>query len=100
MLKDRGIVNVQPVKVATNRLIELKSVEQKADFKILKIEINEQKSYNPLFHRYMPKDIQEKINPPPPPPPQPVPLFKDYNQLDQQQQPVKSEEIKKGPKRG
>jgi hypothetical protein len=52
----------------------LRATETKQDFKQLKIEIDTKKTYDPMFHRYLPQEIIQKIYPPQPiPRPQPIP---------------------------
>ena len=77
MLKDRGLTQIQVAKHIKPQ--DVKKVEQRADTKNFKIEINVNKMYHKMFERYLPgylpKDVYEKLYPP-----QPAPVMPKNNE--------------------
>lgn len=66
---------------ALQKMQEVRKIEQRTDFRNLKLDINLDKMYHKMFHRYLPgylpKEIYEKLFPPIPAPPTPAKPIKE-----------------------
>jgi hypothetical protein len=59
--------------------LEVKKIEQRSDFRSLNLEIDMNKMYHEMFHRYLPKEVYDKLFPPQPAPPTPIKPSKHDN---------------------